>query len=345
MSERDAVHGLACPNCGGVVPIPEGQLIVLCPYCEMRSMVRGERGLSRYQVSQRVDQDGARSAWHKFLKSSRAIAGGTSKQAHLEEILAVYLPFWTTWARVLGWFFGEEEVGSGDDRHYEPREIKIVEEMVWNEAACDVGEFGVEKVRLKEQSLEVFDADKLHSEGLVFEPIGSLSDAKASAEGDFKERLHKIADLDRISQAVIRFTRQRMGLVYYPLWVTRYLYRGRSFQVVVDGYTGQVLYGKAPGSTTYRAAILVGGMALGALVTVDVSALAFYLGLTSNGDDVLGFIAGGLVIIGVGIGIMRAAYRKFRYGEQYEYRLRVDKGRHRTRRKEKGIYRAREVTS
>ncbi len=345
MNERDSVHGLACPNCGGVVPITEGQLIVRCPYCEMRSMVRGERGLSRYQVPQRVDRGGAQFAWEQFLKSSRAIAGGISKQVHLEETLAVYLPFWTTWARVLGWFFGEEEVGSGDDRHYEPREIKIVEEMVWNGAACDVGEFGVDRVLLKEQPLEAFDADKLHLEGLVFEPIGSLSDAKASAEADFQERLHKTANLDRISQAVVRFTRQRMGLVYYPLWVTKYLYRGRSFQVVVDGYSGQVLYGKAPGSTVYRAAILVGGMALGALVAVDGSALAFYLGSSSSGDDVFGFIVGGLVVIGVGIGIMRAAYRKFRYGEQYEFRRRIDKRRHRTRRKEKGTYRAREVIS
>ena len=345
MSERDSVHGLACPNCGGVVPIAEGQLIVRCPYCEMRSIVRGERGLRRYQIQQRIDRNGAQSAWHRFLKSSRAIASGTSKQAQLEETLVVHLPFWTTWARALGWFFGEEEVGSGDDRHYEPREIKIVEEMVWNEAACDVGEFGVEKVSLKDQPLEAFNAEELHSEGLVFEPVGSLSDARASAQTDFTERLNKTANLDRISQSVVRFTHQRMGLVYYPLWVTRYLYRGRYFQVVVDGYSGEVLYGKAPGSTIYRAAILVGGMALGAMVAVDLSALAFYLGSNSSGDDVLGFIAGGLVIVGVGIGIMRAAYRKFRYGEQYEFRRRVDKGRRHTRRKEKGVYRAREVTS
>src|SRR5690606_41752721 len=49
-------------------------------------------------------------------------------------------------------------------------------------------------------------------------------------------------------------------------WVLRYLYRGRAFQVVVDGYSGKVLYGKAPGNTIYRAAVLVASMAVGALL-------------------------------------------------------------------------------
>jgi hypothetical protein len=99
----------------------------------------------------------------------------------------------------------------------------------------------------------------------------------------------------------------------------RYQYRGRAYQVVVDGHSGGILYGKAPGSTLYRAAILVGGMALGALVAVDASALAFYLGAGSN-DDEGGLIFFGLALIGVGIGIMSQAYRKFRFGEIYEYR-------------------------
>ena len=31
MSETQAMKGLGCPRCGGVVPVPEGQVIVRCP--------------------------------------------------------------------------------------------------------------------------------------------------------------------------------------------------------------------------------------------------------------------------------------------------------------------------
>ena len=127
-----------------MVPIPEGQAIVHCPFCEQRSFVRGERGLRRYQVAQRVDQEKANAGLREFLTGHRAIARDVAKKAKLTEIFVAYLPFWVVWAKVLGWVFGEKKVGSGDDARYEPREIKIAQEMDWNGAACDVGEFGVE---------------------------------------------------------------------------------------------------------------------------------------------------------------------------------------------------------
>jgi DNA-directed RNA polymerase subunit RPC12/RpoP len=343
MSEADSVYGLACPNCGGMVPIPEGQAIVRCPYCELRSLVRGERGLRRYQVPLRVDQARSEATLAQFLKSSRAIAEGAENTARLEEAFLAYLPFWVNWARVLGWVLGEEKVGSGDDARYEPREVKVAEDMTWNGAACDVGEFGVDRLPLKDQSFEPFDSEALHSAGMVFEPIGSLSEAQRSSQDEFHERVQKMANLDRVSQTFVRFVHNRMGLVYYPLWVIRYLYRERAFQIVIDGFTGKVLYGKAPGSTIYRAAVLVGGMILGALLAVDVSALLLIGFGASGGDDSEGLLLGALAVLVAGIGMMIAAYRKYRYGEQYEFRGYRQKSGRFKRRKEGGVYRVQEV--
>ena len=150
---------------------------------------------------------------------------------------------------------------------------------------------------------------------MVFEPVGSLSEARQAAQTHFETYTEHAAGLDRISQVFLRSFTQRFALVYHPLWVMRYLFRGRAFQVVVDGVSGKVLYGKAPGNLIYRAALLVLGMAFGAFIAVDVPAL-----IISNADDgdilwvALALFVGGLVI-------MSAAYRKFRHGEHYEFRL------------------------
>jgi len=317
MSEKESLHGLGCPNCGGMVPIPEGQIIVQCPYCDLRSFVRGERGLRRYQAPLQVDRQKAIGAMRKFLTSKMAIARDAPKRAHLHEAFVVYLPFWTVWARVAAWVFGEKKVGSGNNARYKPREVRVVQEMTWNGAACDVGEFGVNRIPPVKQDLEPFDPDVLHSAGLVFEPVNSASDARHAAENQFQEQVRQKAGLDRLGQVFIRTMRERLGLVYHPLWIMRYLYRERSFQVVVDGATGDVLYGKAPGNTIYRAGILVLGMAVGAFLAIDVSSLIFYATLEGDGSGGLMF---GLGIFVVGLGIMYAAYRAFRYGEQYEYR-------------------------
>jgi hypothetical protein len=315
MKEEESLHGLSCPNCGGMIPIPEGELIVKCPYCELRSYVRGERGLLRYQVPLKVERQGVPAALAKFLTSNMAIAPAARRQARLSEVFLVYLPFWTIWARVAAWVFGEKQVGSGDDKRYEPREVRVIQDLTWNGAACEVGEFGVTQVPPVENDLQPFEPQALHEQGMVFEPVGSLSQAQEDAEQHFQIHIERCAGLDRLSQVVQRTLRRRTALVYHPLWVLRYLFRGRTFQVVVDGYTGKVLYGKAPGNTLYRAAVLVLGMAFGAFLALDVPAFIVYL---SEGEGDIFWLA--LILFVVGLGIMAAAYRAFRHGEQYEYR-------------------------
>jgi hypothetical protein len=128
------------------------------------------------------------------------------------------------------------------------------------------------------------------------------------------------ATLERVGQTFIRYMRKLLGIVYYPLWVLRYQYRGRSFQLVVDGYSGEPLYGRAPGNTLYRAAMLVGGAILGSFLAVDASAVAIYLASQAKGDTAGGLFIAGLVALVAGFGLIFAAYRAFRYGEEYEYR-------------------------
>jgi DNA-directed RNA polymerase subunit RPC12/RpoP len=342
MNEKKALHGLGCPNCGGIVPIPEGQVVVACPYCDMRSLVRGERGLQRYQAIRRVDRDAAIERLYRFLSRKGAVARDAVRKARIEQILLVRLPFWTVWADVLGWVFGQKKVRRGKNTRYEPREVKVAESMTWTGAACDVGEFGVAQIPLKDQPLAPFDAEELHAAGLVFEPVGSISDAQAAADNDFNDRVRRLAGLDRIGQMFTRLVRQRMGLVYYPLWTLRYLYRGRAFQVVVDATSGEVLYGKAPGSTFYRAAVLVGGMAAGAIVGLDGGSLLLYLATRVRGDGAAVLFGGGVALLGAGFLLMRRAYTAFRYGEQVEHRGFEKRRRRIVRRSEGDVLRARE---
>jgi hypothetical protein len=95
----------------------------------MRSFVKGERGLQRYQVEQRVSREQAVQALHRFLGSKLAVARDTSRKSVLEDSFIAHLPFWASWARVFGWVFGQKRVGSGDNKRYEPREVRSMEEI------------------------------------------------------------------------------------------------------------------------------------------------------------------------------------------------------------------------
>jgi hypothetical protein len=311
MPDKDALKGLGCPRCGGMVPIPEGQAIVVCPFCEMRSVVRGESGVRRYQVPQQIDRAAAEQAFKKFL-GNWAIARSVPRQAQVNEVFMVHLPFWATWGRALAWFFGQKQEGSGDHRHWVPKEVRVTQDLTWNGAACEVGEFGVTQISLEGRPLQPCDTDVLHRSGMVFEPTSSSLEALEQSRVYFENETRSQARLERVSQSFVRIVRPRQGLVFYPLWVIRYAYRGRDFQVVVDAFSGEVLYGKAPGNVYYRAAVLVGGMAAGAFITVDLSSL-----LLSGKDS---SVEGGIAVAIAGLALMYFSFRRYRYGEHYEYR-------------------------
>lgn len=360
MSDQDAVKGLTCPRCGGTVAVPEGQIIVVCPYCEQRSVVavskkmtveaQGQNaqtnllsgfseshgtelpeiedqglGVRRYQAPLNVNRDQAVQEMKQFLSGKIQVARDAASSAQIAEAFVVYLPFWAVWGRGVAYAFGQVKVGSGNDAHYEPREKKIMREMSWNLPACEVGEFGVQRISMDHCPMQPFNADELHRLGMVFEPVGSEQEALAAAQLSFRNEIQGEIHLDRTAQVFTRLLKPRLGLLYYPMWIIRYLYHGRAFQVAVDGVDGKILYGKAPGSVGYRAGALVGGMAVGSVVTIDIPGIILLTSDSSHNDD-NPFVFGAILFF-VGLGILWLAYRTFRYSEHYEYhRYKAEKG-------------------
>lgn len=311
MTAQGKSHGLVCPNCGGVVPVPEGVRIVTCPYCDMRSLVQGERGVRRWQVSSRLDRPQAIETVKRFFSGINK-ARDLKRQAQLSDLFLVYLPYWRVTAFVAGWLFGRVKSG---DKNTKPVEVEILEEMAWNDAAVDVSEFGVHRVAVRTADLEPFNSEQVHAQAMVFEPVESPSEAVNESDQHFTHRARNMHRLKQKYFEKFHMLRQRLSLVYYPLWIARYQYKNRSYQVVLDGVSGEVLYGKAPGNIFYRAAMLVGGMATGTFILVNGTILAAGLLSESSDSDGCGFI---LIPIGLGLGLIYTGYRRFRFGEEVE---------------------------
>ena len=311
MAKSSKTHGLTCPNCGGVVPVPEGARIVTCPFCEMRSLVQGDRGIRRWQVTNKIDRE-------KALEAVRGSFSGMNKardlkrEAQIGELFLAYLPYWQVKAFVAGWIFGRVKSGKDSTK---PVEIEVMEDMQWVDAATDVSEFGVHQVSVSHNQLEPYDAEILHAEGMVFEPVESRSEALDEARMHFTHRARSKRSLKQKYFERFHLLRRRQTIVYYPLWVARYQYRNRSYQVAVDGVDGKVLYGKAPGNIFYRAIMLVVGMAAGTFILVNGTILAGTVAFASEDGEALGLFCLPIVI---GLGLIALGYRRFRYGEEVE---------------------------
>jgi hypothetical protein len=283
----------------------------------------------RWQLRRVVTRDQAQQTMRSFFNGMNK-AGDLKRKAELKELFLVYLPFWQVLAHVAGWRLGRVRK---DKDSTKPVEVEVLEEMHWNDAAVDVSEFGVNAVPMAGRNFEPFDQDRLSAEGMVFEATESSTEAAAEAATYFEQMARGKKSLSTTYLERFHMLRQRLSLVYYPLWVARYQYRNRSYQVVIDGVNNKILYGKAPGNILYRAGALVLGMAVGNLLLVHGTAFAFQVMYYVNDSDNDGWA---LLLIPPVLGILAIiqGYRSFRYGEEVEH---LDRAARKAVRKDQGF--------
>jgi hypothetical protein len=309
------VTGLSCPGCGGALAVAPGLRVVVCPFCQTPLLARGEPGIRRFAVVPEVASDRAHEAtrawWEKGWNKHRALP----REAETREAFLCFLPFLRTEADAVGYAFGTEErtrtVGSGKNRRTQRYEVdverRLEKHLDRTLPAVNAAEFGVAQVHLGGDRLVPFDADRLERLGMVFSPTRSESEARREALLAFREEADPGRGLKRVYFRYLATLRERFSVVYYPLWVVRYRFRGRSYQALVDGEDGSLAYGKAPGNDLFRALMLVGSEAAACFLATSAVQWAF----TGDVDNPLGLILGAGAI---GLAVLAWGFRHFRYG-------------------------------
>ena len=302
------IKGVSCPACGGSLELGEGITTLKCKYCNVSLLVRGEKGVLKYHQVRKAGSEEA-------VECSRKWFGGIDKARDLrktavfEEPFLIYLPFWRITGKVVGWIFGDkvrrETVRHGNRTtvrtRREPVERMVMKNYIWTDAACDVSEFGVQSIEMPSPDFSMYDREKLQEDGMIFEPTEAKTETLRQAEAQMKAWGRESADVDEVSFEKLNVVDLRTSIVYYPLWVLRYDYKGRTYQMLTDGAKNEVLYGRAPGSTIFRVLSLVGTMLVGNLVLTTI--IRFDLDYRAMA-----------VVVGLCLILMAAGFWKFRYG-------------------------------
>lgn len=307
----DRVIGLTCPNCGGTLDVASGLRVVFCEYCRTPLLVASEVGIRRFAVEPQIGVDRARAVAKQWLGKGMRKDPKLRKQARLAESLLCFLPFFRVQADCLGVALGTElrtrTVGSGKHRRTETYEVdverKITKRHDRTYPAVDVSEWGVHRVNLVGDPLVPFDAGVLSRLGMVFEPTGSEQLVFQSALVQFRTATDPAAGLEKVRFEFLETLRERLSVIYYPVWVVRYHHRDRAYQILVDAEDASLAYGKAPGNDFFRAAVLVLTEAAVAFVVTTLVQLV--------GDVSCGMIA---FVGALATACLAWGWKHFRYG-------------------------------
>jgi hypothetical protein len=298
------VQGLSCPSCGGSVPLSEGVRITACAACGSALLAQGDLGHPSYAVPLRADRQAVLanlSTWWREMDKARDLASA----ARVKEAFPVFVPVWRVTGRVIGWVLGEQQKKEENKRPvWVPVERRVFLRADVNRAACDLGELGIQSVVLGSGVLDPFDEEAIEKQGMIFRPLVPPDEIRSHAVERFLEKGRRAAPVDRLTKEFLHVVGLALGLVYYPLWVVRYEYRGRVYSATADGATGKLLFGRAPGNDVYRVACFLAGVGGGNFLLTTV--------LRSGIDDLAPY----LIAAAASIGMIVWGYRRFRYGAE-----------------------------
>ena len=317
------IRGITCPSCSGELDLKEGLRSFNCKYCGTLLVVKGESGTLKYYVPKKLKRDDVVSKALKWLTTGFSKAKKLKTEAKVEDAFLAYIPYWRVRADVVGWVFGQEKRTSTSNgrttTYYVDVEKKIQNSYERTYSACDVAELGVKKINLTGDTLLPVELETLQMDGMVFNIIASEKEAFDFAKNNFSNESRNSVNLYNVSFENFDLVRESIDIVYYPLWIIRYSFEGRTYQVVVDGEDGNICYGKAPGNNLFRALMGILGTGIGMYMMT-------FLGVFSllHVDEKFPFIAFFIIFI-AGIAVTKWGYNKFRYGGEIEEGTGIEK--------------------
>ncbi|WP_300167260.1 hypothetical protein [Methanofollis sp.] len=178
-------------------------------------------------------------------------ARGLEKEGFVIGCTAYHVPFWsTTWEITV-----YVDVSLEDTFRRSPVKVVSTQSLASTDAACDAGTFEVSFLPdLRGEAVS-------QTRGLVRELDATVPESESLARQ--KTMIEKsvagmIDEKHRNSPRHINARLRECTLISYPLWLVRYSYGDRTYQATIDGVTGEVLAGTAPGDLRTRCCTGVG---------------------------------------------------------------------------------------
>jgi hypothetical protein len=267
------LRSLTCPACAGSLRAEEGRDLLTCGHCGTEYLETAQAGFTRRRFAARLDRLAAVGRAYRWLAEA-ADTPGDMRSAVFTDAYLLYVPVWEIRAHVVGWEFGvkwrtkREVVRSGDEQVVqlqlvdEASEQGFLDERRMYQEAADLSALGMGRPHVTGRELTLtFLPAELEQGASFLEPDRGYAQVLEKARDSFRRPPTGAAPRDRR----LFLLKESVTLLYYPLWSLRYRYRGRLYDITVDGRNGAVHAARAPADNARRIAVMLSSYALLAL--------------------------------------------------------------------------------
>ena len=245
MAVVDEIH---CSHCGAPISFKPGEILATCKYCGYTIVIETGQPftfehsilLNRYDL---VSVDAPIIDWMRtgFIKPP-----DLAKKSKIMEKNLVYLPFWVVSVEAKSTYKGIFE-------RMAPavvKEGKIEKEYDWLVLARKATEFPTKEYDVPLAGKIPFDFRKIEGFAKVLNSEIDKDDAVEFARQQIDQHHRYLAqeDVDKIIEMNTSINVKQIVYLHAPIWFVKFEYKGKLYQLLVDGASGMVIKGDIPSS-------------------------------------------------------------------------------------------------
>ena len=239
-------QNIRCSHCGAPVEFKPGEIIATCKYCGFTTVIETgepfnfEHSLLLNKFDEKQIEDPIRS----WMRSGFLKPGDLAKKSKISEKNLVYLPFWVVSAQAKSSYKGIFE------RIAPPivKEGKIDKEYNWLVLAREASDFPTREYDVPLEGKIPYDFRKIEGFAKVLNSEIDREEAVELAKQQI-EAHHRFLlkqDVDRIIEIQTNLNIKQVVYLHAPVWFINYTYKGKMYQLIIDGAAGMALKGDIP---------------------------------------------------------------------------------------------------
>lgn len=239
-------QNIQCSHCGAPVEFKPGEIIATCKYCGFTTVIQTgqafnfEHAILYNNYGHEQIEELVRNWMHSGFMKPKDLA----KKSKITEKNLTYLPFWVVSLEAKTQYKGIFE------RIAPPiiKEGKIEKEYNWLVLAREAANFPTREYDVPLSGKVSYDFRKIESSAKVLNSEIDRNEAMefAKQQIDSHHRFLLQQDLDRIIEATTTVKLKQIVYLHAPIWFIKYDYKGKSYQMILDGAKGMVLKGDIP---------------------------------------------------------------------------------------------------
>ena len=240
------IDEIKCSHCGAPISFQPGELLATCKYCGYTVVIEtGQTFTFEHSLLLNAfDQVQVETRVRSWMREGFMKPSDLARKAKLTGRELTYLPFWVVSVEARSSYRGIFE-------RITPAVMKegsIEKDYDWLVLARKATEFPTREYQVPLEGKIPFDFRRIEAFAKVLnseiDKDEAEEQAKAEIEGNHKFLAQQ--DVDKIVEMKTEIKIEETVYLHAPIWFMKYEYKGKDYQLIVDGATGVAIKGDIP---------------------------------------------------------------------------------------------------